>query len=157
MRTGGQRLLAPLLLLACASPPPPAAGFRPGQRLSCRALYAEGVESLTASCAGDIRAVVLIGVSPPEGPGSRDRAANYARSLLPEGTALELELGRVPAGRRGRLRAYVHLPSGALLNALLLEEGYAVPAEDGETKHAAFFESLYSEARKYRKGLWRGR
>lgn len=157
MGRAAARLLAPLLLLGCASPPPPSAGVRPGERLPCSVLYAETAVRLTVSCGGRIEPVALIGVGAPAPRRDGERAANFARSLAPEGTPVVLELGRVPRDREGRLRSYVHLPAGAMLNARLLEEGYAVPAEDGEQRHAGLFAALYSEARRYRKGLWSGR
>jgi micrococcal nuclease len=69
---------------------------------------------------------------------------------------VRLEL--VPADTRdkhGRLLAYVFLPDGRLLNALLVEEGfgYADPRFDHPRKRE--FARLHDQARRQGRGLWK--
>jgi micrococcal nuclease len=94
--------------------------------------------------------VRLIGVDTPEAydyknvreePGGKEASA-YTRSLI-EGKQVTLEFDHVMYDKYNRLLAYVYLSDGRMLNALLVEKGYAEPARyEPNTKYADYFESL---------------
>ena len=78
------------------------------------------------------------------------------RLCLNRAVRVELEEGRNRRDKYGRLLAWVYLPDGRLLNRVLVEEGlaYADPRYDHHLKRE--FRRLQKEARKARRGLWRG-
>lgn len=83
------------------------------------------------------------------------KATQYAKSLLPIGSYVKLELDMQTHDRYGRLLAYVYLPDGVMLNTLLLKEGYAqVMTIPPNVKHKGLFIRLEKEAREKSKGLW---
>ena len=94
--------------------------------------------------------VRLIGVDTPEAynyknvreePGGKEASA-YTRSLI-EGKQVTLEFDHVMYDKYSRLLAYVYLPDGRMLNALLVEKGYAEPARyEPNVRYADYFESL---------------
>ena len=94
--------------------------------------------------------VRLIGVDTPEAynyknvrqePGGKEASA-YTRSLI-EGKQVTLEFDHVMYDKYGRLLAYVYLSDGRMLNALLVENGYAEPARyEPNVRYADYFESL---------------
>lgn len=77
------------------------------------------------------------------------------RLCLGRAVRVELEIGKDPRDKYGRLLAWVYLPDGRLLNRLLVEEGlaYADPRYDHHLKRE--LRDLQKEARKARRGLWR--
>ncbi len=81
-------------------------------------------------------------------------AAKFTRRAT-EGKTVRLEL--VPARTRGRydrVLAYLHLPDGRLLNAVLVEQGYAyADPRYGHPRLEEFLE-LQQRARRARRGLW---
>ncbi len=82
-------------------------------------------------------------------------AENFTKSYLKPGTTVNLELVTQPRGKYGRLLAYVYLSDGTMLNALLVQEGYAqVMTIPPNVKFQDLFLKLQREARERGKGLW---
>lgn len=109
-----------------------------------------------------VERVRLIGVDTPEtvhpeigaepwGP----EASEFTKRHLPPGTVVRLELDVQERDRYGRLLAYLYLPDGRMLNALLLEAGLAqlltVPPN---VRYADVFVRLQREAREAGRGMW---
>tara|TARA_B100001094_G_scaffold224651_1_gene218880 strand:+ start:3242 stop:3664 length:423 start_codon:yes stop_codon:yes gene_type:complete len=94
--------------------------------------------------------VRLIGVDTPEAYDYKNvreeyggkQASAYTRSLI-QGKKVTLEFDHVMYDKYGRLLAYVYLPDGRMLNAVLVENGYAEPARyEPNIRYADYFESL---------------
>lgn len=89
-----------------------------------------------------------------EDPEPFGREASEANRRLVEGHTVRLEYDVEPHDRYGRLLAYVYV-DGRLINAQLVEEGYAhlltIPPN---VKHAEEFRELAKQARAERRGLW---
>ncbi len=63
-----------------------------------------------------------------------------------------------PKDRYGRTLAYVYLSDGSFVNALMVQQGYAITLTmPPNVKHAALFARLQAEAREHKRGLWAGR
>jgi len=105
--------------------------------------------------------VRLIGVNTPEVHHPRkgrepygEEAAAFTRRLI-EGRTVYLTFDVQHYDKYGRLLAYVWLPDGTFLNALLVKEGYAqVMTIPPNVKYADLFLSLQRKAREEGKGLW---
>lgn len=106
--------------------------------------------------------VRLIGVDAPETRHPRKapeplgkEASLFLRRVL-AGKTLRLEFDEETMDRYGRLLAYVYLPDGTLLNALLVCEGYArASPRPPNLKYAPLLRQLEEEAREAKRGLWR--
>lgn len=84
------------------------------------------------------------------------KSSNYTKSLLPKGTQIQLETDVQIRDRYGRLLAYVYLPDGQMLNALLVKEGYAqLMSIPPNVRYQDQFLSLQKEARENQRGLWK--
>ncbi len=84
------------------------------------------------------------------------KSSNYTKSLLPKGTQIQLETDVQIRDRYGRLLAYVYLPDGQMLNALLVKEGYAqIMSIPPNVRYQDQFLSLQKEARENQRGLWK--
>ncbi len=84
------------------------------------------------------------------------KAKEFTKSYLQRGTNVSLELDVQQRDKYGRLLAYVYLPDGTMLNALLLKEGYAqVMTIPPNVKYAEMFLQIQAEARGNNRGLWR--
>ncbi len=84
------------------------------------------------------------------------KAANFTKSYLKPGTTVKLELVTQPRDKYGRLLAYVYLSDGTMLNALLVQEGYAqVMTVPPNVKYQDMFLKLQREARENNRGLWK--
>lgn len=106
--------------------------------------------------------VRLIGVDTPEtvhpdrpaqcyGP----EASAYVADLLPPGAAVSLEYDRQRLDNYNRTLAYLYLDDGHMLQALLLENGYArTMIIEPNSTHAALFYSLEDQAKAAARGLW---
>ena len=83
------------------------------------------------------------------------KAASFTKSYLEPGTTVRLEFDVQPIDKYGGLLAYVYLPDGTMLNALLVQEGYAqVMTVPPNVKYKDLFLKLQKEAREQGKGLW---
>ncbi|MCP4541884.1 MAG: hypothetical protein GY832_32545 [Chloroflexi bacterium] len=105
----------------------------------------------------------LIGVDtpettfPPEGEAEcyGPKASDYTKSLLPEGSDVTLRYDRQRLDPYGRTLAYVYLDTGQMLNAALLENGYArVLIVQPNDAYADLFYSLEDQAKANQTGLW---
>src|ERR1700741_4105018 len=67
--------------------------------------------------------IKLIGVEVPES--IEKKATTFMKSFLRNGTPVKLELDEETRDNYGRILAYVYLPGGKMLNALLIQGGYA--------------------------------
>jgi micrococcal nuclease len=84
------------------------------------------------------------------------KSAEYTKSLLPAGTQVKLETDAQEKDKYGRILAYVYLPDGRMLNAILVQEGYAqVMTIPPNVRYQDKFLSLQREARENQKGLWK--
>ena len=84
------------------------------------------------------------------------RAANHVRGLVHEGDRVSVELDRVPRDDAGRILGYVYLPNGDMLNARIIQEGYAAALnEPPNERYAPLFRNLFHAAKKRGLGLWR--
>jgi micrococcal nuclease len=106
--------------------------------------------------------VRLIGIDTPESvkPGTpvqcfARRASAFTHALL-DGAAVRLVPGAERRDRYGRLLAYVYRArDGLFVNAALVRGGYARTLTIApNTRHAAEFAALASDARHAGKGLW---
>jgi micrococcal nuclease len=83
------------------------------------------------------------------------KAAQFTKSYLKLETTVKLELDVQPRDEYGSLLAYVYLPDGTMLNALLVQEGYAqVTAIPPNVKYQDLFLKLQREAMESNRGLW---
>jgi micrococcal nuclease len=84
------------------------------------------------------------------------KAANFTKSYLKQGTTVKLELDVQPMDKHGRILAYAYLPDGTMINALLVQEGYAqVMTVPPNVKYHDMFLKLQREARENNRGLWK--
>ena len=81
-------------------------------------------------------------------------AAAFNRELV-EGKTVWLERDVTDTDKFGRLLRYVWLEDGRMVNAVLVEEGYAsVTTFPPDVRHAAELAQLEREARAGQRGLW---
>ncbi len=103
-----------------------------------------------------IEKVRLIGIGITES--IEESATDFSKSYLRRGTPVRLELDEQTRDSDGRILAYVYLPGGRMLNALLIQEGYAqVMIHPPDIKYKDLFLKLETEAREQRKGLWKSK
>ena len=123
-------------------------------------------DTIVAELGGREERVRYIGIDTPEsvkpnapvecfGP----EASHANEQLLPSGSPIRLVVGAEPRDRYGRLLAYIYrLDQGGqqlFVNAELLKRGYAdTLVFPPNTRHAAEFAKLRSEARRAGLGLW---
>lgn len=107
--------------------------------------------------------VRLIGVDTPETVDQRKpiqcfgpEASAHTKELLPEGTAIRLELDEEPRDRYGRLLAYVYRGlDGLFVNLELVDGGYgSFLVIEPNSIHAEQFRSAEATARQQGRGLW---
>lgn len=176
---GAMRLtvLFSIFLAGCSALPISAVKRIPSyKRLTCKAVYAVEGDLLLATCGNKLERIRLIGIDSPETVKSRkakrrakkggrslaaelargSKAANYVRGLVHEGDKISLVFDRRQRDESKRLLAYVYLPDGGMLNARILETGYAVPApRSPNTRYKKLFAELHRRAVKVGRGLWR--
>jgi micrococcal nuclease len=103
--------------------------------------------------------VRLLGIDTPEGLAQPPvcfgpEASAYTRSLA-EGQTVQLEIDTRDADSAGRILRYVYLPNGAMLNELLLQNGYAqVTVQPPDVRYLARFLSAAKAARDSGLGMW---
>ncbi len=106
--------------------------------------------------AGELR---LIGIDAPEGKGRGAQPYGetaYLFSLIKlSDNEAALQFDRLRTDPRGGLLAYVYLPDGAMLNEVLVREGYAqVALSQPNLRHAGLLRAAQEEAREEGRGLW---
>ena len=83
------------------------------------------------------------------------RQAYEITKQLAEGKRVRLEFDKEKYDKYNRILAYVYLPDGSFLNALIVEEGYAtVMTYPPNVTYADLFARLYRQAREDKRGLW---
>jgi len=83
-------------------------------------------DTFHCTAAGEDVTVRIIGVDCPEMPSPEGKTAKeYVQKIIPIGTVVRLELDVQPLDYFRRTLAYVWLPSGKMLNEVLLREGVA--------------------------------
>ena len=81
-------------------------------------------------------------------------AAAFTRQVL-EGQTVRLEYDGEARDADGRTWAYVYLQDGRMVNALLVERGYAqADPERSDLKYAPLFQQLEAAARAAKRGFW---
>jgi micrococcal nuclease len=117
-------------------------------------------DTIVGRSAGRVR---LIGINTPELSGHASivrcfgrEAAHRMEELLPEGTAIQLQLDVEHQDKYGRLLAYVYRETdGAFVNAMLVEQGYAMVATiPPNVAHVNQLLDLQTLARAKQRGLW---
>ncbi len=106
--------------------------------------------------------VRLIGVDAPETRRRRNKDVGYyaqeSKDFLTDliyGKEVILKYDVNRQDRYGRTLAYVYLPDGTFINAILVELGYAVVMTvPPNVKYADYFVELQQKARKRKRGLW---
>jgi micrococcal nuclease len=82
------------------------------------------------------------------------QASAFVRRLLPDGTTVDVEPGRQPRDRHGRLLAYLWRDA-ELVNLVILRDGYAqVLTVSPNIRYEALFRLCQREARAAGRGLW---
>ncbi len=171
-------LLAILLSGCSASAPSTDRRIPSYRRFTCTAVYAVEGDLLLATCADKLERLRLIGIDAPEIEKSRKakrdarqggrtlaaelargtQAANFVRGLVHEGDQIALVFDKRQRDEEKSLLVYVYLPDGGMLNARIVETGYAVPASPPpNTRYKKLFEQLHRRARQVGRGLWRAR
>ncbi len=117
----------------------------------------EVVGSTTFRCQFSDRQVEKVRLTGMEVPDSMENeAADLTRSYLRRGIPVKLEFDRETRDKFGLILAYVYLPGDELLNALLIQEGYAkINTNTPNIKFKDLFITLEAEARTQGKGLWK--
>jgi micrococcal nuclease len=104
-----------------------------------------------------IERVKLIGTGISESV--RDSAKDFSKSYLRRGIPVRLEFDTRTRDSYGSALAYVYLAAGGeMLNALLIQEGYAqVVINPPNLKYKDMFMKLEAEAREQSKGMWKSK
>jgi len=80
----------------------------------------------------------------------------FVMKNLRPGTKIKLEFDIQKSDRYGRTLAYVYLPNGAMLNELIVKEGYAqVSTHPPNVKYEKLFIERQKEAIENNRGLWK--
>ena len=105
----------------------------------------------------------LIGINAPESRKTGNRDIEYfgkeakafaTRLLLQKQVTLEFDVQKTD--RYKRTLAYAYLSSGAMVNAILVREGYAqVATYPPNVKFQSLFQKLEREAKSAKRGLWK--
>jgi len=139
---------------ANAAPSP--AGVIPADAIPAQLIDVVDGETIKVSLAGATEELRYIGIDTPEQgqPGyGTARRANH--DLLT--TTLYLVADHSDRDANGRLLRYVTTDAGLMVNAELVRQGWAQPAEDPpDTAHAAEFRALAGEAAASGRGFWGG-
>ncbi|MFI5323167.1 MAG: thermonuclease family protein [Thermodesulfobacteriota bacterium] len=94
----------------------------------------------------DMERIRLIGVSISQE--SENDAKKYCESILRRGTLVKIEPDKKPGGREDDIPAYVFVPGGKMLNVLLIDKGFATPAEKELNEK---YKNLFTGAKKQEK------
>jgi micrococcal nuclease len=153
-------VLALFVVAACDSgsaPSPTPADPPDRDELSIRARVLRVVDgdTIRVDLEGMEERVRYIGVDTPEQDRPFCREATRANAALVEDETVELRFDVERRDRYGRLLAYVHLSDGSMVNARLVELGFAqVMTVPPNVHHQARFLVLEREARAAGRGLW---
>ena len=134
----------------------------PGEHLAARVLRVVDGDTIVVQARGEVAKVRYIGMDTPESVKPNTpvqcyaKAASHRNSQLVAGREVKLVVGAEPHDRYGRLLAYVYpAPTGAMVNATLLREGYARTLTIAPNDLlAGQFAELQKEAQGVPRGLW---
>jgi micrococcal nuclease len=134
----------------------------PGQRLAARVIRVVDGDTIVVRTRGRVAKVRYIGMDTPESVKPDTpvqcyaKAASHRNSQLVSGHDVTLVVGAEPHDRYGRLLAYVYVaPTGGMVNATLLREGYARTLTIAPNDRlAAQFAELQKEAQSAPRGIW---
>lgn len=106
---------------------------------------------------GSEERIRLLGVGAPEsGTVEGEKVTWYTQSYLRSETTVSLELDVQHRDEYGRILAYVYLIDGTMLNALLVQQGYAtVSTYSPNVKYESLFISAQKEAIDNHRGFWK--
>jgi len=115
-------------------------------------------DTIVVNIGGSEYRVRYIGVDTPESTTKQEcygrEAARFNRSLV-DGQIVRLERDVNDTDRFGRLLRYVYLPSGEMVNEVLVREGYALARSfPPDVKYQERLRAAEREARQARRGLW---
>lgn len=100
----------------------------------------------------DMETIELIGVQIP--PSFKSRASEFSESCLRRGLPVKLEFDEERYDGIN-IFAYVYLPGEKMLNALLIDEGYAeYNGRQSNVKYGEYLLSLQERAKEQRRGIW---
>ena len=111
---------------------------------------------------GEVTTVRLIGIDTPESvhPTKEKNvpegklASEHTKELI-EDKFVYVEYDKEPTDRYGRTLAYLYLDEDTMVNAQILEDGYAqVMTIAPNNKYADYFQELENEAKSSNAGLW---
>ena len=91
--------------------------------------------------------------TPPQHFG-REASDFTKEQTLHKTVRIELEAGKNPRDKYGRLLAWVFLPDGRMLNRVLVEEGYGYADPRFEHQYKSEFNRLQHQAMDAGRGLW---
>ncbi|MFW6051815.1 MAG: thermonuclease family protein [Myxococcota bacterium] len=118
-------------------------------------------DTIVAKVDGREERIRYIGIDTPEthhpriGEEPFGREATEANRALVGDGPVELAFDVERRDDYGRLLAYVYLPDGTFVNAVLVEDGYAqIMTVPPNVRHADLFRRLEREARDREAGLW---
>jgi endonuclease YncB( thermonuclease family) len=173
-------LIAAVLAAGCGSAPAPADRAPAAPAAPAAAAAQDGCLALAPDPPGDARRVTvtrvvdgdtvelkdstkvrLIGMNTPESVDPRrpvqaygKEASAYTKELL-QGKEVLLREGQTPKDKYGRTLAWLWLPDGRFVNALLVQQGYAqVYTFADNPDHADLLLVCEREAREGGRGLW---
>ena len=112
-------------------------------------------DTIRVDLAGIEERVRYIGIDTPERGQPYASEATRANAALVEDETVELRFDVDRRDRYGRMLAYVHLADGTMVNARLVELGFAqVLTVPPNVEHQARFLALERAAREAERGLW---
>lgn len=122
-------------------------------------------DTIVVTINGEEKKVRFIGVDTPEVYGTKEfygeEASNFTKDLLKEGTPVFLSKDVSDTDRYDRLLRYVWLkpskddPTDDMVNAILVKEGYAAPANyPPDERYKSLFEDLSERPYNNQVGLW---
>jgi hypothetical protein len=104
---------------------------------------------------GELYTVRYIGVDAPEPDESKGNEASAANAALVGGQTVYLEKDVSETDQHDRLLRYVYLPGGILVNARLVQQGYAQSiAYPPDVSYQEVLDEMEQEAQEAERGIW---
>ncbi len=122
----------------------------------------EDGDTITVDMAGNKETIRMIGVDTPEVKDPRKpvqcfgkNASNFTKMLIGDNPVkLEADPINTNRDRYNRLLRYVYLPSGELVNAEIIKQGYGFAYTSFPFTKVDEFKNYQDQARNQNKGLW---
>jgi micrococcal nuclease len=84
-----------------------------------------------------------------------NEASNYARTLMPKGSTIQVEYDVERRDRYNRLLGYLWSKSGKMINEEILRAGYAYPLPVAPNlKYRGRLSAAFADSRSNKRGLW---